>query len=76
MAPDELWAILPVGLGGRGEAIVDPNAESLSKGFLTGVSLLNQSADLITGWGMDAAVNAAIQAERGVSGTLQVKYEF
>ncbi|MCL2161955.1 MAG: autotransporter outer membrane beta-barrel domain-containing protein, partial [Betaproteobacteria bacterium] len=55
------WAILPLGAAGP---TVDPNTESLSKGFLTGMSLLNQSGDLIAGWGTNAAMGAAIQAER------------
>ena len=38
--------------------------EGLSQGFVSGVALLNQSADLVAGWGMDAAVNAAQRPDR------------
>ena len=57
---NELWAILPYGRGG--EPTVDPKTESLSKGFLTGMSLLNQGQDLITWHGMSGAIRAAREA--------------
>ena len=34
-------------------------SESLGQGFLSGMGLLNQSSDLIAGWGMAAAIDAA-----------------
>ena len=47
------------GSGGSGPARVNPQAESLSEGFLAGIGLLNQGADLMAGAGMRTAVNAA-----------------
>jgi len=44
---------------GPGPARVNPQAKSLSEGFVSGVSLLNQGIDLTAGTGMSAAVDAA-----------------
>jgi hypothetical protein len=56
---DQLWAILPRDSGGP---FVTPGTECLAKGFIMGVSMLNQGADLIAGWGTSEAVGAARQA--------------
>jgi len=51
--------IIPPGPDGPDPAQVNPQAESLNEGFLSGVGLLNRGADLIAGAGMRAAMNAA-----------------
>ena len=43
---------------------VDPPMEDLSKGFLTGMSLLNQGGDLVSRHGMSGAVRAASESCR------------
>jgi outer membrane autotransporter protein len=40
----------------------DPRAKALSEGFLSGLALVNQGADLVAGQGMAKAVSAAGQA--------------
>jgi len=52
---NELWAILR-------KVSVNPETEVLSKSFLSGVSLLNQTGDFISWHGMSGAVSAAKQA--------------
>jgi len=52
---NELWAVLR-------KIDLNPQAEDLSKGFLAGMSLLNQGGDLVSGHGMSGAVRAAREA--------------
>ena len=54
MYPHQLWAELPIG-----SITSNPKAEVLSKGFLTGASLLNQAADLVDLHDMSSAMNRA-----------------
>jgi hypothetical protein len=53
---DELWAVLK-------NARINPQIEDLSKGFLTGMSLLNQSGDLVSWHAMSGAMRAAREAK-------------
>ena len=52
---DELWAILK-------KATVNQQMEDLSKGYLAGMSLLNQGGDLVSWYGMSGVVRAAREA--------------
>ena len=60
---DELYLTV---LGGGPE--VEPPMEDLSKGFLTGMSLLNQGGDLVARHGMSGAVRAARESRRRAYG--------
>ncbi|MCL2117417.1 MAG: autotransporter outer membrane beta-barrel domain-containing protein [Planctomycetaceae bacterium] len=53
---NQLWALL------RTDPTVNPQTEDFSKGFLTGMSLLNQGSDLVSWHGMSGAVRAAREA--------------
>jgi outer membrane autotransporter protein len=55
---NQLWAVF-TGVG------ANPDAKSLSESFLAGTALLNQGADLVAGWGMASAIDAAASAEHG-----------
>jgi autotransporter-associated beta strand protein len=48
--------------------VVDKRAKVLSEGFVAGVGLVNQGADLIAGKGMESAVGAAAQAGMATAG--------